>query len=477
MAWENAINNYAIGNIFNGESSGLNNPSDFNRTSAPSSYTVIKGVKLDVSGITGEVRIPLDYGGMFLYKVSNSVSVGFYFDTNYSYGVVVYPTILNDGGLYLLMGVDETNQEGQIIVYAEYNGMDNLFSYVNKDRASEDTGGSGTNRQRMYNWIKNNVDSYNWSSVTSISGKGNTYNLTEILNINDGNAVNNVQASENVDFTSASKVNNLIDAVMDIDPTKVKVTYSIPEGDYQYIKLVYKRDLIPTDYTDGTAIDITQASTEQVISGINDGNTYYFVIFTDKSVSEPKDFSFAPNPDEIVLYDNGTVNTTYFDTDATVTGHTQAEPLSYNYEAKSDHLLLEYNNMRDTIYWRGLSVAFDKKTFPSGYTKIKLDIELSVTYYSEWVQIYATVNEATEILKNFNEGENVIYETWTESGVTYSRYVIGDGRGSYDASDRWVTQVCDLGNNDNYLTIELNGVNQWHEASMKIYKITLIRES
>ena len=66
----------------------------------------------------------------------------------------------------------------------------------------------------------------------------------------------------------------------------VTVNYTIPSGTYSYIKLVYKKDTIPFDKDDGTAIDILQSSTSQVISGITDGSTYWFVIFTDKTSSE-----------------------------------------------------------------------------------------------------------------------------------------------------------------------------------------------
>ena len=136
----------------------------------------------------------------------------------------------------------------------------------------------------------NDVLQANWESVKSISGKGKTYNLTEILNINDGEAVNDVSASGNVDFSKKTKVNNLIaDAIQ--DQTKVTVHYEIPEGTYSYIKLVYKKNAIPQTYSDGTAIDIDQSDTETEITGIVDGSTYYFVIFTNLSVSEEKMFS------------------------------------------------------------------------------------------------------------------------------------------------------------------------------------------
>lgn len=131
---------------------------------------------------------------------------------------------------------------------------------------------------------------YNWESVPTLKGKDITYRLTDILNINGGAAVNNVSPTDNVDFSSNSKINNMIDAVLN-DDTKVTVLYTIPSGTYNYIKLVYKKDYIPESYADGTAIDITRSSTRQSISGINDGYTYWFVIFTDISTSDPVKFT------------------------------------------------------------------------------------------------------------------------------------------------------------------------------------------
>ena len=128
-----------------------------------------------------------------------------------------------------------------------------------------------------------------WQSVSSIIGKGITYNLSQLLNINGGIAVNNVPASGNVTLVNDSRLDTLIENVLQ-NESEVVVDYTIPSGTYSYIKLVYKKDGIPTSYTDGTAIDITQASTEKIIQGIADGDTYWFVIFTNVSESEPVKF-------------------------------------------------------------------------------------------------------------------------------------------------------------------------------------------
>ena len=87
------------------------------------------------------------------------------------------------------------------------------------------------------------------------------------------------------------------------DNTKVLANYTIPSATYDYIKLVYKKDAIPTSKDDGTAIDITQESTSQLISHINDGNTYWFVIFTDKTSSEPE-FITTENTTKTITWKN-----------------------------------------------------------------------------------------------------------------------------------------------------------------------------
>ena len=327
--------------------------------------------------------------------------------------------------------------------------------------------------------------SYTWESVASITGKGKTYRLTDILNINDGEAMNDVQYDGNLDFSAKSKVNNMISEVV-IDENAVAVEYKVPAGNYTYTKLVYKRNSIPNDVDDGTAINIDPALTKVSISNISSGATYWFVIFTDKSTSEPYKFGTEENADELVLYDNGWVNSTYFDTDAEVVGQTQSEPISYNYEAKSNHLLIEYDNWRDTIYWRGVQVLFNKKTFPVWYTKIKLDLELYVKYNSQWDCIYVVSPFSSVhglLLKDFNNGENVNYNTYTDSGVTYERYLIGNPNGGsptpYEATDRWNTEAVSLlrsdGTYQDYVELMLEGVNQYHKASMKVYKITLVK--
>lgn len=144
-----------------------------------------------------------------------------------------------------------------------------------------------TDRTEYMNYIQHPYVPYNWQSVLSIQGNDKTYLLSSIFNINNGNPVNNVSTQGNLSLASSTEVDTLISEVV-LDMSKVKVTYDIPAGTYSYIKLVYKRGSAPTSVSDGTAINITQSSTSQVIDGIADGGTYWFVIFTDVSKSSAK---------------------------------------------------------------------------------------------------------------------------------------------------------------------------------------------
>lgn len=140
----------------------------------------------------------------------------------------------------------------------------------------------------LYSYLIKTLETYDWESVRSVEGKGKTYKLTKYLNINNGYPVNNVSYVNNVDVSAKSKVNNMVSDVI-VDEDKVTVKYVIPAGSYSYIKLVYKKDSIPSSYTDGTATDITQSSTSKVFSKLKFKETgvYWFMIFTDRSSSEP----------------------------------------------------------------------------------------------------------------------------------------------------------------------------------------------
>ncbi len=79
----------------------------------------------------------------------------------------------------------------------------------------------------------------------------------------------------------------------------VKVTYDFPDGvNYEFAKLVYKKNKIPTNVNDGRSIDLNLASDNVMVSGLDksSGTKYYFVIFTDKGASAEFVYEVAPVP-------------------------------------------------------------------------------------------------------------------------------------------------------------------------------------
>lgn len=71
----------------------------------------------------------------------------------------------------------------------------------------------------------------------------------------------------------------------------VRITYTIPEGNYNYAKLVYKKDFQPTSSDDGDSIDIYPNNTTVNVDDLDENQLYYFTIFTDKSESPPFPFT------------------------------------------------------------------------------------------------------------------------------------------------------------------------------------------
>lgn len=215
---------------------------------------------------------------------------------------------------------------------------------------------------------------------------------------------------------------------------------------------------VPTSSAESTKTESVNEASESPVSGKPKAGNGFAKI---KLIEEL--------PQELVIYNNGQVNSKYFDVNNVTIGSTQAEPISKNYEVKSNHLLLEYDNWRDTVYWRGILVNFDGKDFPSCYTKVKLDVEIYAKYNSSWVSIELNVNDNQTGVKNFNGGVGV-------RKVSDTRYQIG-GSSSFEATSRYETDEMELLlSNTNHLVIEFSGVNQYHEGYAKIYKITLIQE-
>lgn len=118
-------------------------------------------------------------------------------------------------------------------------------------------------------------------------------------------------------FTKVVSVNTtlpiLAPALLNLSVISVNVTatYEIP-SDYtwDYVKLVYKKNNIPTSESDGNSIDIT--GTSATVTNLDETSKYYFVIFAKENKtgivvsSEPKDITtgiiIRPFIEEITIY-------------------------------------------------------------------------------------------------------------------------------------------------------------------------------
>ncbi len=141
-----------------------------------------------------------------------------------------------------------------------------------------------------------------WSTVSSVTGKNGKCTLTKILNINDGEPVDNITNKGNLDFSKKTKVNTLVSNSFvpehREDATKALAKYEVQNKVYSYCTLVYKKGEIPNDVADGTAIQIDPDGEEVAITGLEENKTYYFVIFTNKTTSEPYRFRTGHNAPE-----------------------------------------------------------------------------------------------------------------------------------------------------------------------------------
>lgn len=335
-------------------------------------------------------------------------------ETTYDFGkILVYWKVYGNGQLLCQV---KRKSDSQVLITVEHtNGMDRPIIEYYLDFAVDNDNEKGYCVLASLQYMPNDGDRYQ-AFVYLADGGESLYNLLVDTSISGGAG-------------SGYIGNNLVS-------NKKMVGYNVP-----------------TSSAESTKTESINEASESPVSGKPKIGNGYVRIKLIRAL-----------PDELVLYDNGQVNTDYFDTDAEI-GETQAEPISKNYEVKSNHLLLEYNNWRDTTSWRGILLLFNKKMFPSVYTKVKIDLEIYAKYNSGWAAIEFNVNENQTGVKNFNGGVGVIQK----SSI---RYQIS-GQNSFEATSRYVTDEMELTDGNNYLTLDFSGVNQYHEGYAKIYKITL----
>lgn len=271
-------------------------------------------------------------------------------------------------------------------------------------------------RKELYPYIIEAINPtvYTWSSVPAVSGKNGILSLTEILNINDGNAVNDVALSGNISLSSSSRISAIISGIIQNEGSAT-VEYSVPSNIYSYIKLVYKQDKIPTSVNDGTAVDLDPTATSIDVMGFSKtvGTKYYLVIFTDKSTSDEYSYEVGNPPPRFSIpkkfvSDNGTFN--------------------YNIPSWMEEKILQVleNNPSETSIW------FDVENYPvvaNLYEHQFVEYPLQFrTYYGTYPETGSRPSTSYYIAKDFKL-------EWLWVSGNYSR----DNTDYYKSNGEWVS--------------------------------------
>lgn len=74
----------------------------------------------------------------------------------------------------------------------------------------------------------------------------------------------------------------------------LRVNYYLPDSDYEYTKLTYKKNEKPESVNDGTIVNINPSNSYVDIPKFAEGDSYYFKIFTSKSESEAFPYTVGP---------------------------------------------------------------------------------------------------------------------------------------------------------------------------------------
>ncbi len=84
----------------------------------------------------------------------------------------------------------------------------------------------------------------------------------------------------------------------------VRVNYYLPDSDYEYARITYKKNDKPESVNDGTIVPISPSDSYIDIENLVEGKSYYFKIFTNKSESEafPYTVEVDPVPPEYRTY-------------------------------------------------------------------------------------------------------------------------------------------------------------------------------
>lgn len=204
-------------------------------------------------------------------------------------GVQVRPFNITDDTIYLA-DKDYSGFGG-----ASYNVMSIADRAINSDDNVKYKVFSDSNQSNVLTRDTNSTNPI-WGSTKTVDGVA--------YYCGGGNLVGQyypVDLSEYIGFYLPETVDKIYinHALVPVSGASVDVEFTIPSGNYEYIKLVYKKNKIPADVTDGKSVDLLPTDTSCTVNGLSEtlGTKYFFAIFTDKSVSD--EFSYevtAPLP-------------------------------------------------------------------------------------------------------------------------------------------------------------------------------------
>lgn len=108
----------------------------------------------------------------------------------------------------------------------------------------------------------------------------------------------------------------------------VRVNYYLPDSDYEYARLTYKKNDKPESVNDGTIVPISPSDSYIDIENLVEGKSYYFKIFTNVSESEafPYVIPVDPVPPEYREYIDTINGSGFFWKDFTYTNATSPYP-------------------------------------------------------------------------------------------------------------------------------------------------------
>lgn len=185
----------------------------------------------------------------------------------------------------------------------------------------------------------------------------------------------------------------------------VKITYYLPNDDYEYAKIVYKQGERPNDVTDGQSVDISPTDTEVTIEGLFEHKNYWFAIFTDKNESEALDYLvneyIPPEPEDpdIILLSGGQlkreslVESPYFSADYYNTAVAELRSNGYyieisdsastsHYASNPTKFYTYFTQSQGTSGYKPLIYALsqENRTKAASYNllKIKCDVDISM---------------------------------------------------------------------------------------------------